>query len=81
MAKDRKSIVLEKRWMTIEEAQRYLGFGNRDTQQEWRDTGQLPYHVVGRTIIYDKSDVDAFVARHKVQSLTNKPYNYERQAQ
>ena len=62
------TVKLEKRWLTVAEAERYLGFGNRDTQQEWRDSGQLPYSLVGRMIIYDVADLDRFINKHKVYS-------------
>jgi len=61
---------VDKRWLTVSEAQAYLGFGTRNTQQEWRDSGQLPYCCIGRMIVYDVSDLDAFVQRHRINPNT-----------
>ena len=44
----------------------YLGFGNGDTQKEWRDNGELPFYQLGRKILYRKDDVDAFVEKHRI---------------
>lgn len=60
------TVALEKRWLTVHEAERYIGFGSRDKQQEWRDSGMLPYYLIGRQIVYDKSDLDRFIQKHKV---------------
>lgn len=57
---------VEKRWLTTTEAGKYLGFANHVTQREWRDTGQLRYYQVGRTILYDKADLDKFVEKHRI---------------
>lgn len=72
---------VEKRWLTVAEAEKYLGFGTRNTQQEWRDSGLLPYCIVGRVILYDIADLDNFVMKHKVQFTNIKAQHYERQAQ
>ena len=53
-------------WLTIKELQRYLGFANIDTQREWRDSGKLPYYLLGRTILYKKTDVDKFMEQHRI---------------
>mgnify|MGYP003623268820 CR=1 FL=1 len=63
--KSDNTILLEKRWLTVAEAEKYLGFGNRATQQEWRDSGKLRYCQVERTIVYDKKDLDEFILKHK----------------
>lgn len=58
-------ITIEKRWLTVLQLKEYLGFGNRATQQEWRDSGLLPYCKIGKIIVYDKKDVDDFVEKYK----------------
>lgn len=64
--KSNGKIAIEKQWLTIGELAQYLGFGNYDVQQEWRDTAQLPYYQVGKKILYKKADVDRFVERHRM---------------
>ena len=61
---------LEKRYLTVAETTKYLGFGTRNTQQAWRDSGQLPYYNIGRMIVYDVADIDAFVKKHRVYPIS-----------
>lgn len=60
---------IEPLWLTIAEVKRYLGFANADTQREWRDSGKLPYHLVGRVILYKKTDIDRFVEQHRITPI------------
>ncbi len=57
---------IEALWLTVAEVKRYLGFAGVDTQREWRDSGRLPYYLVGRVILYKKADIDRFVERHRI---------------
>lgn len=68
------NVMVEKRWLTVEELEEYLGFGNMDTQREWRDSGLLPYYRLGRVIVYDKNDIDDFVKKHKQIDVQNETF-------
>ena len=68
-----KNVSVEKRWLTVEELEAYLGFGNMATQREWRDSGLVPYYRLGRVIVYDKNEIDDFVKRHK-QDVQNEVF-------
>jgi len=57
---------VEALWLTVAEVSRYLGFAGVDTQREWRDSGKLPYYLIGRVILYKKSEVDKFVEKHRI---------------
>ena len=61
----KNSISIDKIWLSVKEVTTYLGFGNRATQQEWRDSGQLPFYRIGKQILYKKNDIDDFVEKHK----------------
>lgn len=60
-------VTCERLYLTIAALTEYLGFGNSDTQREWRDNGELPFYMIGRQILYRKSDVDAFVEKHRIE--------------
>lgn len=62
-------VIVEKIWLTIPQLTEYLGFANRATQQEWRESGALPYYRIGKNIVYKKSEVDEFVEKHKQYSI------------
>lgn len=62
-------VMVEKIWLTIPQLTEYLGFANRATQQEWRESGALPYYKIGKNIVYKKTEVDEFVERHKQYSI------------
>lgn len=62
-------VMVEKIWLTIPQLTEYLGFANRATQQEWRESGELPYYRIGKNIVYKKSEVDEFVEKHKQFSI------------
>lgn len=61
-----KVMEVERVYLTVAETQRYLGFAGVDTQREWRDSGQIPYYMVGRIICYRKADIDKFMERHRI---------------
>lgn len=62
-------VMIEKIWLTISQLAEYLGFANRATQQEWRESGELPYYRVGKNIVYKKSDIDEFIEKHKQYNI------------
>lgn len=62
-------VMVEKIWLTIPQLTEYLGFANRATQQEWRESGALPYYRIGKNIVYKKSEVDEFVEKYKQYSI------------
>ncbi len=53
-------------YLTVSETKKYLGFASVDTQRKWRESGMLPYFLIGRQILYKKSDVDRLVERHRI---------------
>lgn len=54
-----------KKWLNLQEAIAYLGFGSKGLFQEWRETGKLPYYKVGKMIVYKRKDIDDFIQTHK----------------
>lgn len=68
------NVMVEKRWLTVEELEVYLGFGNMATQRDWRDSGLLPYYRLGRVIVYDKNEIDDFVKKHKQIDVQNETF-------
>lgn len=68
------NVAVEKRWLTANELEEYLGFGNAVTQREWRDSGLLPYYRIGRIILYDKKEIDDFVIKHKQIDIQNENF-------
>jgi hypothetical protein len=54
-----------KKWLNLEEAVTYLGFGSKGTFQEWRETGKLTYYKPGKIIIYKRTDLDNLMEKNK----------------
>lgn len=50
------------------EAAEYLGF-TKGTLEKWAcyQTPRLPYYRIGGKAIYDKVDLDEFLARHRIE--------------
>ena len=68
------NVMVEKRWLTVEELEVYLGFANMATQRDWRNNGLLPYYRLGRVIVYDKNEIDDFVKKHKQIDVQNETF-------
>ncbi len=61
---------VEPMFLTVAETQKYLGgFGSRNVQRKWRETRQIPFYIVGGTILYRITDIDKFVERHRITPL------------
>ncbi len=56
---------IERIYMTVADVETYLGFGNADTQREWRKQG-LRHCVLKRVVLYRKDDIDRFIERHRI---------------
>lgn len=69
-------VTCDRVYMTVAILKEYLGFANEDTQKEWRDAGVLPFYQIGRMILYKRSDVDAFVEKHRIE--INQPISLSR---
>jgi len=54
-----------KRWLNMEEAIIYLGFGSKSLFQEWRETGRLVYYKPGKKILYKRTDLDKMMESHR----------------
>ena len=61
-----------KKWLNLEEAIKYVGYGSKDTFQSWREgikrgkkTIFLKYHKVGKNIVYKRIDIDNFLEEFK----------------
>jgi excisionase family DNA binding protein len=54
-----------KKWLNLNEAIAYLGYGSKGLFQEWRETGRLPYYKPGKNILYKRTDLDRFVESHR----------------
>ena len=56
-----------KTYMNMKEAAGYISMSIRSIEK-FRAEGELPYHKVGGKVILKKSDLDAFMARHRVDA-------------
>ncbi len=64
----------KKTWLNMSQAIAYLGFGSKNTFQNWREEGVksngrpifLPYHKIGKIIFYKRTDLDKFAEHFKV---------------
>jgi len=54
-----------KKWLNLQEAISYLGYGSKDTFKQWRETGLLTYYKTGRIINYKRTDLDNFMERYR----------------
>lgn len=54
-----------KKWLSLQEAITYLGFGSKGLFQEWRETGRLTYYKPGKIILYKRADLDRLMENHK----------------
>ncbi|WP_159523767.1 helix-turn-helix domain-containing protein [Sunxiuqinia indica] len=57
-----------KKWLNEKEAIVYLGMGNANTFQHWRNTG-LQYYQPGRKILYKRADLDKWIEQHQVKGF------------
>lgn len=68
-----------KTFLNLEEAIAYIGFGSKDTFQQWREVGspykdrsgkqrkaKLKYHKVGKSIVYRRNDIDDFMHHFRI---------------
>ena len=55
-----KEIVVEDRWLSVDEIAAYLGI-KRDTVYKWIADKQMPAHRVGRLWKFRKEEVDEWV--------------------
>ncbi len=58
-----------KKWLNLQEAILYLGYGSKNTFQMWRERGEIAYYKPGNTILYKRTDLDRFVERHRKESF------------
>ena len=55
--------------MTAPEASAYIPMNPR-TLKEYRQQRRIPYYRIGhRTVVFDVRDLDAFIAKRRVESL------------
>ncbi|RCL65441.1 MAG: DNA-binding protein [Rhodothermaeota bacterium MED-G64] len=59
--------ILQKPYLTNKELIRRTGWSSR-TLQYLRDTRQIPFIKHGGKILYDSSDINDFLNRHKIDS-------------
>ncbi len=57
-----------KPYLNVKEAIVFLGFGNPNTFREWRETGQLDYYKVGRSIVYSQKALNKFMNNHLIKA-------------
>lgn len=55
----------KKLWISQKEAKTYLGVG-KDWLQERRDSGELHFSKIGKTIFYIKSEIDNLVRKNAI---------------
>ena len=53
---------VEKNWMNVEELQKYLpSHPKRQTIYSWTSARQIPFHKKGRSIMFDKTEIDEWL--------------------
>ena len=58
--------------MKTADAASYAGVSPR-TLEKWRNTrSDLPFHRLGRAIVYSKDDLDQFLARNRLLNTTGR---------
>lgn len=63
-------IIVKKPFLSEKELEVYTGFQRRfllKLRTEGTNKGKLPFNVIGRSIIYDRAEVDKFIRRHKAE--------------
>jgi excisionase family DNA binding protein len=60
-----------KKWLNLTEAIIYLGFGSKNTFQQWREKGLLAFYKPGNTILYKRTDLDKFVEKFRQGEFSN----------
>ena len=55
--------------MTVPEASAYIPMNRRTLKEYWQQR-RIPYYKIGhRTVIFDVRDLDAFIAKRRVEAL------------
>jgi len=62
-----RGAVIEKRWLSVEEAAAYLGI-SRDTVYKWIERNAMPVYKVGRRWKFQAVEIDAWVCEGKAAS-------------
>ena len=59
-----------KTWMKLSEVCTYLGL-SKESLYRWTKTGKIPHHRVGKTILFDRDEIDQWVksSQVKIESL------------
>ena len=55
-------------WIESEDARKILGVSPK-TWQNYRDKRIIPFSQIGRKIYVNRADLDAFLRRHRIESL------------
>lgn len=53
-------------WLTTKGVMKYLGV-SRDWVDDRRESGELPYSIVGHTVFVKAADVDRLIQQNKVR--------------
>lgn len=56
---------VDKRWLSNEEAQKYLGV-SKDFMKNLRDSARIHFYKVGKTVWYELKDLDNLVLKAQV---------------
>jgi excisionase family DNA binding protein len=69
---------MEPGYMTLPEVAKYLGT-SEDTLRGWVRKKRMPYHKPGKTLLFRKADVDAWMNRyrHGAKGLELRGFNGE----
>lgn len=72
----------QKKWLNLQEAITYMGFGSKDTFQNWREGVQihpdsnkmifLKSYKTGKNIVYKRTDIDEFLEEYQRVKLHSK---------
>ena len=58
--------VAEQDWLTIEQAQKILPYKSKTRWQELRDQRLVEFTKMGRKILYSRTSLEQFIAKHKI---------------
>lgn len=61
-----KTLIMEKKWLSVDEAGEYLGV-KRDTIYRWVDKRGLPSYRLGRLLKFNTDELDEWVKRGRVE--------------
>ena len=63
--------ITKKKWLNLDEAIAYIGFGSPATFLKWRNEGILSFVRIGGTVLYRRTDIDRMLEEHIIHANQN----------